>query len=109
MITATQQQPHLLSPFTPEDLGQLQIHLPALKIFSFRGPGETGGVATSLAPLTKQLGTKVQWIALSGVPSPNEKPIAGFSFHRPELSEDLVAQYGKAVTNYLWPTPSWHA
>lgn len=103
MLTATQTQPHLLSPFTPEDLGQLQVHLPALKIFSFRGPGQSGGVATSLAPLTKQLGTKIQWIALSGVPHQDEKPIAGFSFHRPDLSDDLVAQYGKAVTNYLWP------
>lgn len=102
MITATQ-QPHLLNPLTQEDLGQLQVHLPALKIFSFRGPGQTGGVATSLAPLTKQLGTKVQWIALSGVPHQDERPIAGFSFHRPELSDDLVTQYGKSVMNYLWP------
>ena len=102
MFTATQ-QPHLLNPLSAEDLGQLQVHLPALKIFSFRGPGQGGGVATSLAPLTKQLGTKVQWIALSGVPQPDEKPIAGFSFHRPELNDDLVAQYGKAITNYLWP------
>ncbi|MBX9721426.1 MAG: trehalose-6-phosphate synthase, partial [Candidatus Obscuribacterales bacterium] len=102
MITATQ-QPLLLSPFTPEDMGQLQVHLPALKIFSFRGPGQTGGVASSLAPLTKQLGTKVQWVALTGVPSANEKPIAGFSFHRPELSDDIVSQYSKAASNYLWP------
>lgn len=102
MFTATQ-QPHLLNPLSAEDLGQLQVHLPALKIFSFRGPGQGGGVATSLAPLTKQLGTKVQWIALSGVPQADEKPIAGFSFHRPELNDEIVNQYGKAVTNYLWP------
>lgn len=97
------QQPHLLSPVSPEDIGQLQVHLPALKIFSFRGPGQTGGVASNLAPLTKQLGTKVQWIALSGVPSTEEKPIAGFSFHRPDLADDLVAKNAKAVYNYLWP------
>lgn len=102
MMTATQ-QPLLLSPFTAEDLGQLQVHLPALKLFSFRGPGQSGGVATSLAPLTKQLGTKVQWIAVSGVPNTEDKPIAGFSFHKPELADELVAQYGKAVQNYLWP------
>lgn len=102
MLTAIQ-QPLLLAPFTAEDLGQLQVHLPALKIFSFRGPGEAGGVATSLAPLTKQLGTKVQWVALTGVPNSEEKPIAGFSFHKPELADDLIQQYGKSVQNYLWP------
>lgn len=102
MVIATQ-QPHLLSPLTAEDLGRLQVHLPALKIFSYRGPGESGGVASSLAPLTKQLGTKVQWIALSGVPSQEDNPIAGFSFHRPELAEDMLAKSGKAVQNYLWP------
>ncbi len=102
MITATQ-QPLLLAPFTQEDMGQLQVHLPALKIFSFRGPGQSGGVASSLAPLTKQLGTKVQWVALTGVPSPDERPIAGFSFHRPEMSDEIVSQYSKAATNYLWP------
>lgn len=102
MFTVTQ-QPHLFSPSMPEDLGQLRVHLPALKIFSFRGPGQTGGVATSLSPLTKQLGTKVQWIALSGIPSQDERPIAGFSFHRPELNDGLVNQGEKFVFNYLWP------
>lgn len=102
MFSATQ-QPHLLNPVSPEDLGQLQVHLPALKLFSFRGPGQTGGVASSLAPLTKQLGSKVQWIALSGVPESEERPIAGFSFHKPDLNEGTVKQYGKAVLNYLWP------
>ncbi len=102
MYTATQ-QPHLLNPLSAEDLGQLQVHLPALKLFSFRGPGEKGGVASSLAPLTKQLGTKVQWIALSGVPDNDERPIAGFSFHKPDLSDENVSQYGRAVANYLWP------
>ena len=101
MITAT--QPLLLSPFTAEDLGQLQVHLPALKIFSFRGPGQTGGVASSSAPLTKQLGTKVDWIALTGVPNLEDKPIAGFNFHKPELNDELIVQYGKSVQNYLWP------
>lgn len=102
MFTATQ-QPHLLNPLSAEDLGQLQLHLPALKIFSFRGPGTSGGVATSLAPLTKQLGTKVHWLALSGVPTDDERPIAGFSFTRPDLSDEILSQQGKAVTNYLWP------
>ncbi|MBY0550966.1 MAG: trehalose-6-phosphate synthase [Candidatus Obscuribacterales bacterium] len=102
MFTATK-QPHLLSPLTPEDLGQLQVQLPALNIFSYRGPGQSGGVASSLAPLTRQLGTKVQWIALSGVPEPDDRPIAGFSFYKPDVPEEIINRQGQAVHNYLWP------
>lgn len=102
MFTATR-QPHLLSPLTPEDLGQLQVQLPALNIFSYRGPGQSGGVASSLAPLTRQLGTKVQWIALSGVPESEDRPIAGFSFYKPEVPEELIQRHARAVHNYLWP------
>ena len=74
-----------------------------MKILSFRGPGQTGGVATSLAPLTRQLCTRVQWVALSGVPDQDESPVSGFSFHRPELSDDVINEFGRAVPNYLWP------
>lgn len=102
MYAATQ-QPHLLSPLTQEDLGHLKVHLPALKIVSFRGPGEAGGVASSLSPLTKQLGTKVEWVALAGVPSEEDSKIVGFSFHRPTVPESILSQQPEVTQNYLWP------
>src|SRR5580692_10197065 len=79
-------QPPLLAPLTQEDLGQLQVHLPALKIISYRGPGHTGGVVSSLSPLTKQLGTQVNWIALSGVPASDSAQVAGFTFYRADVT-----------------------
>lgn len=98
------QQPPLLAPLTQEDLGHLQIHLPALKIISFRGPGQSGGVVSSLSPLTKQLGAKVHWIALTGVPSGEESNnSAGFTFHRTDAAPDYVEANGRAINEYLWP------
>jgi len=102
-MQAGTQQPPLLAPLTQEDLGHLQIHLPALKIMSFRGPGHSGGVVTSLSPLTKQLGTKVHWIALSGVPSSDDSSNTGFSFHRPDTPAQFVNTNGRAIQEYLWP------
>ncbi len=104
MPTAMQEEkPLLLSPVTEEDLGRLQVHLPALKILSYRGPGESGGVSRSLEPVVRQLGTKIHWIALSGVPSPGEEKTAGFSFHKPTLPAPLVYGHGKSALEYLWP------
>ncbi len=97
------QQPPLLAPLTQEDLGKLQVHLPALKIVSFRGPGHSGGVVSSLSPLTKQLGTQVHWVALSGVPSEENSHVTGFTFHRPELPAQLLEAHGRAIHEYLWP------
>ncbi len=97
------QQPQLLSPLTQEDLGQLQIHLPALKIISYRGPGHSGGVVSSLSPLTKQLGTQVNWIALSEVPTGDETTVPGFSFHRPDVIAQIAEANSRAVHEYLWP------
>lgn len=102
-MQAGTQQPPLLSPLTQEDLGQLQIHLPALKIISFRGPGHSGGVVSSLSPLTKQLGTQVNWIALSGVPAGEETQVAGFTFHRPDVNEGYAETHVRAIHEYLWP------
>jgi trehalose 6-phosphate synthase len=102
MIAGTQQPP-LLAPLTQEDMGTLQVHLPALKIISYRGPGQSGGVVTSLSPLTKQLGTKVHWIALSGVPTGDESQLPGFSFHKAELPAALADSSAKAINDYLWP------
>jgi trehalose 6-phosphate synthase/phosphatase len=96
-------QPPLLAPLTQEDLGQLQVHLPALKIISYRGPGHTGGVVSSLSPLTKQLGTQVNWIALSGVPAADSAQVSGFSFHRADVTKEQAEQQGRAIHDYLWP------
>jgi len=102
-MQAGTQQPPLLSPLTQEDLGQLQIHLPALKIISYRGPGHSGGVVSSLSPLTKQLGTQVNWIALSEVPSGEDTSVPGFAFHRPDVTPQLAEANSRAVHEYLWP------
>jgi len=102
MPTATE-QPTLLSPVTAHELGQLQVHLPALKVISYRGPGQSGGVSTSLEPLVKQLGTKIHWIALSGLPVDLEGHNSGFSFYRPELPQHLIELHSRASLSYLWP------
>lgn len=97
------QQPALLSPITREDLGELQLRLPTLKVISYRGPGESGGVPASLEPITRQLGSQIHWIALSGLPSDKHKKVPGFSFYRAELPESLVDGHEKACLEYLWP------
>ncbi len=102
-MSAVAQQPSLLSPITREDLGELQLHLPALKVISYRGPGESGGVPASLEPITRQLGTKIQWLALSGLPSSQHRRVPGFTFHRPELPDALVELHERACLEYLWP------
>lgn len=96
-------QPQLLSPVSPEEIGKLKVHLPAVKIVSFRGPGQSGGVASSLAPLTKQLHATVQWIALSGIPQCETESIAGFNFHKPEVAPELLETHSMAAKRYLWP------
>jgi trehalose-6-phosphate synthase len=96
-------QPPLLAPLTQEDLGHLQVHLPALKIISYRGPGQSGGVVSSLSPLTKQLGTQVNWIALSGMPSSDSNQVAGFSFHRADVPPQQAELQGRVIHEYLWP------
>ena len=99
MPTASYSLP-LLTPFSTEDIGQLQLNLPSLKIVSFRGPGDSGGVATSLGPVVKQLGTKINWFAVSGVPStPNQE----FQFHAPQVPQTVLDNHRRVVSNYLWP------
>lgn len=97
------QQPPLLSPVTQEDLGHLQIHLPALKIISFRGPGHAGGVVSSLSPLTKQLDTQVHWIALSGLPAEEDSRVPGFTFHQADVTPQFIESNSRALHEYLWP------
>jgi trehalose-6-phosphate synthase len=96
-------QPPLLAPLTQEDLGHLQVHLPALKIISYRGPGQTGGVVSSLSPLTKQLGTQVSWIAVSGVPAADGAQVGAFTFHRADVQPGMAESQSRAIHEYLWP------
>src|SRR5271155_5380690 len=104
MVTAAQQQaPHLLAPVTQEDLGQLKVSLPALNIISYQGPGDSGGVSTSLEPMAQQLSSKVRWIALSGLPFSADSNLTGFTFHQPQVSENLLERHQKAAMGYLFP------
>lgn len=104
MATATdKQEPLLLSPVTQEDLGQLRVYLPALKVISYRGPGESGGISRSLEPVVSQLGTKIDWIAFSAIPASEAAQTPGFTFHRPAFAESIIQMHGRASLEYLWP------
>ncbi|HEY9717442.1 MAG TPA: trehalose-6-phosphate synthase [Trichormus sp.] len=102
MPTATHMPP-LLSPVSTDELGQLQLHLPTLKVVSYRGPGESGGVPTSLEPVVTRLGTKIHWFALSGVPTDPENQPAGFAFYNPQVPATLIERHQKIATGHLWP------
>lgn len=95
--------PPLLSPITNDDLGQLQLHLPTLKVVSYRGPGDSGGVSTSLEPIVSRLGSKIQWFAVSGVPTDENQEYAGFRFHQSEIPQSIIDNHLKLSTGYLWP------
>ena len=102
MPTATQ-QPFILSPVTDEDMGELKVSLPTLKVISYRGPGESGGVSISLEPIVRQLGTTVHWIALSGIPSIADSRIPGFRFYKSEPPRSIVEGHARAASEYLFP------
>src|SRR3990167_6195031 len=102
-MPATIQQPCLLSPVTAEDLTHLQFHLPSVKVISYTGPGQSGGVSLSLEPVVKQLGARVDWIALSGIPEADKAPIPGFSFYKPTIPSSIMAGHAQACLEYLWP------
>lgn len=102
MPTVTQSPP-LLPPVTKDDIGALQVCLPPLKIVSFRGPGQSGGVSSSLEPIVRQLGVKVRWIALHGVPANDDTSATGFEFHVPEIPQRLLAEHEHFALAYLWP------
>jgi trehalose-6-phosphate synthase len=90
----------LLTPFSTEDLGQLQLNLPSLKVVSYRGPGASGGVSTSLGPVVRRLGTKINWFAVSGLP---EHTSAQFDFYAAKIPPALLEMHRKISTGYLWP------
>lgn len=96
------QHPVLLAPVTSEDLGQLEIHLPTLKVISYRGPGESGGISTSLEPVVKRLGTKIHWFALSGVPAEGADN-SSFAFYTPQVAPSVRDNHNQIASGYLWP------
>lgn len=98
--------PPLLSPVSTDDLGQLQLYLPTLKVISYRGPGQSGGVPTSLEPVVKRLGAKVHWFAIDGVPSqPShaEAQGAAFAFYNPQIPQPLLEKHNQIANGYLYP------
>jgi trehalose 6-phosphate synthase len=95
--------PPLLAPVSTDELGQLQLYLPTLKVVSYRGPGESGGVPTSLEPVVKRLGTKIHWFALSGVPKESESNTSAFAFYNPQIPQSLIEKHQKVSAGYLWP------
>lgn len=95
--------PPLLSPVSTDELGQLQLYLPTLKVVSYRGPGESGGVSTSLEPVVSRLGSKIQWFAVSGVPTDEQHEYSGFRFHNSEIPQSIIDNHQKLSTGYLWP------
>jgi len=104
----------LLTPVSAEDLTDLDIHLPTLKVLSYGGPGNTGGVASSLEPVVKRLGTKVHWFSVEGqgdnesysfdgtksfVPTGN----SGFEFYSTNVSQRMIEGHKRFSARYLWP------
>lgn len=114
MQSTTLEPPPLLTPVSSEDLGQLQLFLPTLKVISYRGPGQTGGVSNSLEPVVKRLGTRVHWFAVEeeSVPHENNRPLSrtiptletpGFAFYTPRVSSAIYERHAQITFEYLWP------
>ncbi|HNB22478.1 MAG TPA: trehalose-6-phosphate synthase [Candidatus Melainabacteria bacterium] len=98
------QSPPLLTPLSREDFQELELFLPTLKVISYTGPGQSGGVSKSLEPVVKRLGTKVHWFAIEGQSLPTqETPPEGFSFYSPKVPALLAERHRKAANEYLWP------
>lgn len=95
----------LLTPLTRDDFAELELFLPTLKVISYNGPGQSGGVSKSLEPVVKRLGTKVHWFAIEGtsLPSSENEPPVGFSFYSPKISPQLAERHRKAADEYLYP------
>lgn len=111
MVTTTQPLP-LITPVSTEDLTDFDIHLPTLKVISYGGPGNTGGVATSLEPIVKRLGTKVHWFSIenqsgeisSFAPnSPHHRPESAFQFYSTSVPTRIVEGHRRFSARYLWP------
>ncbi len=99
------QSPPLLTPLSREDFQELELFLPTLKVISYTGPGQSGGVSKSLEPVVKRLGTKVHWFAIEGQSLPNQTDDSpeGFSFYSPKVPPLLAERHRKAANDYLFP------
>lgn len=113
MVTSTQSLP-LLSPISTEELASLSVHLPTLKVVSYSGPGNTSGVASSLEPVVKRLGTKVHWFSVENETSDNLffEPTAtnafapsnnAFQFYSTSVGKRLLDGHKRFCAKYLWP------
>lgn len=121
MSTIIQPLP-LLQPTSAEDISKLEIHLPTLKVVSYSGPGNTGGVPASLEPIVRRLGTKVHWFfvenqqreienngaspgVLSQVRLHEAQPNSGsaFEFYTTGLPQQLIDGHRRLSARYLWP------
>src|SRR5579885_1133332 len=104
MSTVIQPAP-LLQPTSIEDLSSLEIHLPTLKVISYSGPGNTGGVPTSLEPIVKRLGTKVHWFSVENenAPAPSNISSSAFAFYSAKVHDKIIQGHKRFCARYLWP------
>jgi trehalose 6-phosphate synthase len=90
------------------------MYLPTVNVISYAGPGESGGVPASLAPIVKRLGTRVNWFALSNLPenkrttsatkSRQDDPAqAGFAYYSPKVPAWLINSHYEVSHDYLSP------
>ncbi len=91
------------------EVSDLELHLPTLKVISYRGPGDTSGVPTSLEPVVRRLQTKVHWFAIDGQPSSGELNSPNFMFYTPQPARPLLEDYKAFCSEYLWPLFHGHA
>lgn len=81
---------------------ELEFNLPALKVISYRGPGQSAGVSTSLEPIVKRLNTKVSWFALTGQPEASGG-FTSFTFHTPSAAGVVLEQHARMCSDYIRP------
>lgn len=102
-----------LPAITEEEIGRLEPFLPTVNIISYTGPGAAGAVSTSLEPVVKRLGTRVNWFALAELPRPNDFSPApkgringagdtGFCYYEPRTSTRQLEAHQKIANGYLW-------
>lgn len=101
-------------PSTAAPARDEEIHLPTLKVVSYSGHGDSGGVASSLAPLAHRIGTKVHWLSVNRANnkrattggdqrldfSPTD---SGFVYHNARIPEALLEGHERFSSRYLWP------